>query len=39
MVFGLSYFYYINQSNKKLKEAIAMQTLKNLRICEPFKGD
>ena len=38
MVFGFSYFYYINQSNKKLKEKIMMTALKNLSICEPFKG-
>lgn len=38
MVLGLSYFYYTNQSNKKLREIITMQTLQNLRICEPYKG-
>lgn len=38
MVFGFSYFYYINDSKMKLREIISMQTLNNLTICAPFKG-
>lgn len=32
MVYGLIYFYYMNQGNKKLREQVTMTSLENLQI-------